>query len=857
MNRPIKGSLLMVMVMIFMMIPIVLSAEQEITNKIDNDENAEYVVQTITNDIARPVDLDITDDEMLYVVSIEGEVYETSPSGNVTELLSLETTTSSEHGLKSIALDPDFEDNGYMYLSYTEPGTFLEHVSRFTYEDGNIDPDSEEVLLEIQSEDQCCHQMGGLEFGPDGKLYISVGDNQPATHGPQEQSIETAQNLQDLRGKILRINSDGSIPEDNPFVDNDDAMDEIYAYGLRSPFKMDVDQVTGDVWVGDVGPDHETDDYDVMKVVREGGENLGWPYYMGDSCYEEFEEECAEEDITGSIFWYPYPESERWGSGGRSITTAGIYHHDYEEESDIGGLRAEDDGKLISYDFSREWVKAVEIDEDYNVVDVEDIIPQGGLDLPTSSVFGPDGSLYITEFGDDWWEINDNAGVKKLYHGEEVQYPVAQGEVSEKDGHAPLDVEFDASESYDPDDQEITFEWDFGDGNTSTDMNTSHTYTENGEYYVTLTVTNTETERMDVWSETIVVGNTAPEIEVTSHSDGMFFDEGDEVTLIAEAWDEEDGELSCEDFKWEMSLQHDAHGHPQSDQSGCEATYDLSMDDGTHEMSDNVWWEAAVTVEDSGGIEAPVLTARDTVEFKNKRQQAQAFDETGNADPENNESEGVELESVSDVNGQSNVAHVDPGDWIMYENIHLADIEDIYFRVASEVGVDMEVRLDSPDGETVASITQPSTGDWQNWVTLESEVNLETPDDNEESHDLYIYFNSGDQNLNWIQFSKNGDEAPQEENDVEPIENSAEGIKELVERLDDNGAFESDEEVRALMTHLTAISHYEDQEEAEKVVQHMKGFKDLLDHQLDNELISEDAFKSLVTQADLLVEKWQ
>ncbi|UJL45762.1 PQQ-dependent sugar dehydrogenase [Virgibacillus sp. NKC19-16] len=853
MKRPIKGSLLMAIVMIFMMIPTVLFADQEETNETENDDN-DYVIETVTDDIERPVDLDITGEEIIYAISIEGGVYEVSPTGNVNELLSIDTTTSSEHGLKSIALDPNFEDNGYIYLAYTEPETFLEHVSRFTYENGTIDSDSEEVLLEIQSEDICCHQMGGLEFGPDGKLYISVGDNNPATHGPQVESVETAQNLQDLRGKILRINPDGSIPEDNPFVDDDNARDEIYAYGFRSPFKMDIDQETGDVWVGDVGPDHPTDDNDVMKVVREGGENHGWPYIMGGECYDEFEEECAEEDITESVFWYPYPETERWGSGGRSITAAGIYHHNYDEESNAGGLTAEHDGKLLTYDFSREWLKAVELDEEYNVVDVQDIVPQGELNLPTSSVYGPDGSLYITEFGDDWWESNDNAGIRKIYYGEEIQYPVAQGEISEEDGHAPLEVEFDASNSYDPDGQEITFEWEFGDGNTSNDVNATHTYTENGQYHVTLTVTNTETGRIDIWSDTIVVGNTAPEVEITSHSDGMFFNEGEEITLTAEAWDDEDGEISCENFLWQLNLLHDTHGHPQANQSGCEATYDLSMD-GSHHMSDNVWWEAALTVEDSGGEDAPALTATDTVELKNKRQQALVFDETGNIDPENNDSEGASLEPTSDVNGQSNVTDVDLGDWIVYETIHMADIEDMYFRVASEEGIDMEVRLGSPDGETVASVTQPSTGDGQNWVTLESAVNIEETDG--EFHDVYIYFNSGDQNLNWIQFAEDGDEAPEEENDVEPIENSAEGIKKLVERLDDNGSFESDEEVRALMTHLTAISHYENQEEAEKVVQHMVGFKDLLDHQFDNELISEGAFESLTTQADLLVEKWQ
>src|SRR5690606_4949840 len=129
-------------------------------------------------------------------------------------------------------------------------------------------------------------------------------------------------------------------------------------------------------------------------------------------------------------------------------------------------------------------------------------------------------------------------------------------------GYAPLEVSFTTEGTYDPDGDDISFSWDFGDGNTSTEANPTHTYTENGEYRVTLVVTDS-TGRSATWNRTIVVGNTPPEVEITSPPDATFFDMGDTFTFTGYATDAEDAEIAWEDLESQRDLVHDDHGHPQ------------------------------------------------------------------------------------------------------------------------------------------------------------------------------------------------------------------------------------------------------------------------------------------------------
>lgn len=194
---------------------------------------------------------------------------------------------SGEQGLIGLTFDPDYANNGYFYVNYTQPYAAGHNtiISRFSVsaEDPNVaDPNSEVVLMSIP-QPGIIHKGGDLEFGPDGYLYLSIGDG-----GPQGDPGNNAQNLNSRLGKILRIDvhPDGtwSAPPDNPFVNAvGDTLPEIYAYGVRNPFRLGLDHVTGDLWFGDVGQSS----YEEVNYMRgdTSGENFGWRCYEGNMPY--------------------------------------------------------------------------------------------------------------------------------------------------------------------------------------------------------------------------------------------------------------------------------------------------------------------------------------------------------------------------------------------------------------------------------------------------------------------------------------------------------------------------------------------------------------------------------------------
>lgn len=192
-----------------------------------------------------------------------------------------------EQGLIGMTFDPDYATNGHFYVNYTQPFAAGHNtiVSRFTVSDDDpnvADPTSEVVLMTIPQPGNM-HKGGDLEFGPDGYLYLSFGDG-----GPQGDLPNNAQGLDNRLGKILRIDvqEDGtwSAPPTNPFADaTGDTLPEIYAYGMRNPFRIALDPLNGDLWFGDVGASNY-DEVDHIGVDT-CGINFGWRCYEGDQPY--------------------------------------------------------------------------------------------------------------------------------------------------------------------------------------------------------------------------------------------------------------------------------------------------------------------------------------------------------------------------------------------------------------------------------------------------------------------------------------------------------------------------------------------------------------------------------------------
>jgi glucose/arabinose dehydrogenase len=245
--------------------------------------NLEQYVTGISN----PTDITNAGDDRLFVVERGGKVKIIDNEGNVlpTPFIDIDDLVSnasgqSERGLLGIAFHPDYANNGYFFLNHTDNDDHT-NVVRYQVDPANpdkADPSTRELIILIE-QPYGNHNGGGIKFGPDGYLYIGMGDggsaNDPQNYG---------QNKQSLLGKMLRLDVDNdlpyTIPADNPFVGDDTTMDEIWAIGMRNPWRFSFDRMTGDLWIGDVGQG-AIEEVDFEPAGDAGGHNYGWRCYEG------------------------------------------------------------------------------------------------------------------------------------------------------------------------------------------------------------------------------------------------------------------------------------------------------------------------------------------------------------------------------------------------------------------------------------------------------------------------------------------------------------------------------------------------------------------------------------------------
>ena len=218
-----------------------------------------------------------------------------------------------EEGLLGLAFDPQYADNGHLYVYYSASSPRRSVVSRFSVSaDGRADPGSERVLLEV-AQPFANHNGGQIAFGPDGYLYIALGDG-----GSRGDPQGNGQDLGTLLGSILRIDvstvdSTGAyaVPADNPFVGHSGARPEIWAYGLRNPWRFSFDRATGDLWTADVGQNR----FEEVDIIRPGL-NYGWNIMEGEECFAR--SDC---DRTG----LEIPVAEYGREDGCSVTGGYVY----------------------------------------------------------------------------------------------------------------------------------------------------------------------------------------------------------------------------------------------------------------------------------------------------------------------------------------------------------------------------------------------------------------------------------------------------------------------------------------------------------------------------------------------------
>ena len=270
---------------------------------------------------------------------------------------------SGERGLLGVALDPQFAVNHYVYIYYTATTTPRRNrVSRFTANEDIALTGSEVVLLELNALSATNHNGGALNFGPDGRLYVAVGDNANGAN---------AQTLSNLLGKILRIGDDGSIPADNPFFSTASGVNRaIWALGLRNPFTFTFQPGTGLMHINDVGQN-------ALEEIDEGeaGANYGWPLSEGPT---------STPGHTAPIYWYGHGSGPQLGC---AITGGAFYNPDAQQ------FPAEFIGDYFFGDFCGNWINV----RDASTGDISTLA--SGVLAPVDLDIGPDGALYYLSRG--------------------------------------------------------------------------------------------------------------------------------------------------------------------------------------------------------------------------------------------------------------------------------------------------------------------------------------------------------------------------------------------------------------------------------------------------------------------------
>ncbi len=270
----------------------------------------------------RPVDIAHCGDDRLFIVEQDGIIWILDENGNKlpTPFLNIDPRVGSsgnEQGLLGLAFHPDYASNGYFYVNYTNTSGDT-RISRFSVSanDPNVaDPDSEFNLIAVD-QPFSNHNGGCVKFGPDGYLYIGLGDG-----GSGGDPQGNGQKMTTMLGKMLRIDVDNGdpygIPADNPFVNDPIALDEIWAFGLRNPWRFSFDRATGDLWIGDVGQD-AWEEIDFQPASSTGGENYGWRCYEGAHLFPSG-------GCTLPSYVQPVAEFQHGGNTGCSITGGFVY----------------------------------------------------------------------------------------------------------------------------------------------------------------------------------------------------------------------------------------------------------------------------------------------------------------------------------------------------------------------------------------------------------------------------------------------------------------------------------------------------------------------------------------------------
>jgi cytochrome c len=659
---------------------------------------------TLNDRPGEPMDLAVLPNNDVLHTTRPGDIWLNQASTGVNRKVGhIDVYRHDEEGLQSIALDPGYNgrSNRWVYLYYSppqntpvddpstpgvnegdapttgdpadfEPFQGVIRLSRFEYVDGRIDRGSEQQIIDVPVDRGiCCHVGGDIVFDSSGNLLLATGDDtnpfssggytpidERPTQNPAFDAQRSSGNTNDLRGKILRIRPKAgggyTIPQGNLFAPGTPrTRPEIYAMGLRNPFRIELDPRTDDLFVADYSPDARSASatrgpagQGKWTVVRRAG-NYGWPYcataelpyvdydFATGTSGETFD--CAAPvnesphntgqrelpTVVQPDVWYSYDKSADFpelGTGGIGPMAGPAYRFD---ATDLRSPRPvawpeHYDGMPLFYEWTRDYVKGMRLGADGALGSIESVVPGLVTDNPMDLEFGPNGALYVLEYGDGYFAENPDAQLSRIdYIGPDGDHsPVPAISADPSAGKDPLRVSFSSAGSADPDGDRLRYQWDFeGDGVfDSEEANPTWTYTEPGGYRATLTVTDvggSDRGRRASADIDIVVGNQVPSVSLLAPVEGQPFQFGDTVAFEVQVQD--DQAVDCHRVEVTYVLGHDTHGHPQTTASGCTGTIETAVPEGHDPAVDDLSAVFVAEYTDSGAGDVPALTGSDQV----------------------------------------------------------------------------------------------------------------------------------------------------------------------------------------------------------------------------------------------------
>ncbi len=523
--------------------------------------------------------------------------------------------SEAEDGLMGLNKDPNFAQNHWIYMYYASTKGSYNQLSRFTMKGDELLLNSEKEMLRVATQrEECCHTGGSIAWDKTGNLYLSTGDNTnphgSSGYSPSDERLgreswdaqKSSANTNDLRGKIIRIkpNTEGgySIPDGNlfspptpkggawtaskppPSGDGGKTRPEIYTMGHRNPYRISIDQKTGYVYWGEVGPDANKPDstrgpegHDEVGQARKAG-NFGWPHFVGDNkAYFKYdfansksmEKWQPEKPINMSpnntglkelppaqnaFVWYPYGASKEFplvGSGGRNAM-AGPVFYSADFKTAARSFPKYYDGKFLEYEWMRGWIMAVTMDKDGNYQSMERFMPSYKFSNPMDMEFAANGDLYMLEYGSGWFTANDDARLIRIEYNGGNRKPQIQVAANQLGGAVPFNVSLTSKGTKDADDDALSYTWTISSKNgfkkivNQADANL--TLTKIGLYQATLTVSDGK-GGISTQSMEIIAGNEPPVLSFEMpKSNKSFYFANKSFNYEVKVQDKEDGSLA-------------------------------------------------------------------------------------------------------------------------------------------------------------------------------------------------------------------------------------------------------------------------------------------------------------------------